>query len=79
MTPHINILLHSDQSHDAVGIVELTVPPEWDGPPLHHHDFDEAFYVLDGELTSNSERTCEQPDPGSSCSRHEARSAPSPT
>jgi len=21
------------------------------GPPLHHHDFDEAFYVLDGELT----------------------------
>ena len=23
----------------------------WGGPPLHHHDFDEAFYVLDGELT----------------------------
>ena len=21
------------------------------GPPLHSHDFDEAFYVLDGELT----------------------------
>jgi quercetin dioxygenase-like cupin family protein len=21
------------------------------GPPLHTHDFDEAFYVLDGELT----------------------------
>lgn len=51
MTPRINILLHSEESNDAVGIVELTVPPEWDGPPLHHHDFDEAFYVLDGELT----------------------------
>ena len=23
----------------------------WGGPPLHRHDFDEAFYVLDGELT----------------------------
>ena len=51
MTPQINILLHSDQSNDVVGMVELTVPPEWDGPPLHHHDFDETFYVLDGELT----------------------------
>jgi quercetin dioxygenase-like cupin family protein len=23
----------------------------WPGPPLHTHDFDEAFYVLEGELT----------------------------
>ena len=43
--------LVTDQSHDIVGIVELNVPPGWAGPPLHHHDFDEAFYVLDGELT----------------------------
>jgi quercetin dioxygenase-like cupin family protein len=27
------------------------VPPRWQGPPLHHHGWDEAFYVLDGELT----------------------------
>jgi mannose-6-phosphate isomerase-like protein (cupin superfamily) len=27
------------------------VPPRWEGPPLHRHDFDEAFYVIDGELT----------------------------
>ena len=51
MTPQVDILLDTDQSNDVVGIVELTVPPGWDGPPLHHHDFDEAFYVLDGELT----------------------------
>jgi quercetin dioxygenase-like cupin family protein len=51
MTPHIDILLDSEGSNGAVGIVELTVPPGWDGPPLHHHDFDEAFYVLEGELT----------------------------
>ena len=29
----------------------MALPPRWEGPPLHHHDFDEAFYVLDGELT----------------------------
>ena len=51
MRPQVEILLDTDQSNDVVGIVELTVPPEWDGPPLHHHDFDEAFYVLEGELT----------------------------
>lgn len=27
------------------------MPGHWDGSPLHHHAFDEAFYVLDGELT----------------------------
>jgi quercetin dioxygenase-like cupin family protein len=51
MRPQVDILLDADRSHDVVGIVELSVPPGWDGPPLHHHDFDEAFYVLDGELT----------------------------
>ena len=45
------VLLRSEQSGDATGIVEITVPAGWDGPPLHHHDFDESFYVLDGELT----------------------------
>jgi mannose-6-phosphate isomerase-like protein (cupin superfamily) len=45
------VLLRSEQSDDRVGIVEITVPAGWPGPPLHHHAFDEAFYVLDGELT----------------------------
>jgi hypothetical protein len=26
------------------------VPPHTQGPFLHTHDFDEAFYVIDGEL-----------------------------
>jgi len=34
-----------------IGAIEVSLPPAWDGPPLHHHDFDEAFYVLEGELT----------------------------
>jgi mannose-6-phosphate isomerase-like protein (cupin superfamily) len=45
------ILLRSEQTGDHVGVVELAVPAGWIGPPLHHHDFDEAFYVLEGEMT----------------------------
>src|SRR3954471_4552187 len=45
------VLLRGGQSHGAIAIVEVAVPPRWQGPPLHHHAFDEAFYVLDGELT----------------------------
>jgi len=35
----------------ALGAVEVTVPAGWPGPPLHHHAFAEAFYVLEGTLT----------------------------
>src|SRR3954469_1156232 len=45
------VLLRTEDSDDRVGIIEVTVPAGWDGPPLHHHAFDEAFYVLEGELT----------------------------
>ena len=36
---------------DDIGVIQISLPPAWDGPPLHHHDFDEAFHVLEGELT----------------------------
>ena len=31
-------------------MTEIVVPPGGAGPPLHKHDFDEAFYMLNGEL-----------------------------
>jgi quercetin dioxygenase-like cupin family protein len=43
-----NVLLRSEQSGGQVAVVELTGGGR---PPLHRHDFDEAFYVLEGELT----------------------------
>ncbi len=46
-----SVLLRSEQTGGRVSVVEITVPAGWDGPPLHHHAFDEAFYVLDGDLT----------------------------
>jgi quercetin dioxygenase-like cupin family protein len=46
-----SVLLRSEQTDDQVSAIEITVPAGWDGPPLHHHAFDEAFCVLAGQLT----------------------------
>jgi quercetin dioxygenase-like cupin family protein len=48
---HTNVLLRSEDSAGQAGMVVNTVPAGWAGPPLHHHDFDETFYVLSGRLT----------------------------
>jgi quercetin dioxygenase-like cupin family protein len=45
-----NVLLRSEQSGGHVSIMENVVAAHSAGPPLHRHDFDEAFYMLDGEL-----------------------------
>ena len=50
-SPQFNVLLRSEQSNGEVATIEIVLPAGSAGPPLHHHDFDEAFYVLDGELT----------------------------
>src|SRR5919199_2428233 len=42
------VLVRSEQSGGHVAIVELGGGGR---PPLHRHDFDETFYVLEGELT----------------------------
>jgi quercetin dioxygenase-like cupin family protein len=45
-----NVLLHGEQTGGRLSVTEITVPPGA-GPPLHRHDFDETFYLLEGELT----------------------------
>jgi mannose-6-phosphate isomerase-like protein (cupin superfamily) len=43
---------------ENVGFCVFTVPANFAGPPPHiHHDFDEAFYVLEGELTMVLDRS----------------------
>jgi quercetin dioxygenase-like cupin family protein len=51
-TPNLttNVLLRSEETDGHVSVTEIVVPPHSAGPPLHTHDFDEAFYVLEGEL-----------------------------
>ena len=51
MTPRINVLVRSEHSHGELAIMDNVVRAGFGGPPLHHHAFDEAFYVLEGELT----------------------------
>ena len=45
------VLLRSEQSDGHVSVIENVVPAHAKGPHLHTHDFDEAFYMLEGELT----------------------------
>jgi quercetin dioxygenase-like cupin family protein len=45
-----NVLLHSEEADGHISVTEIVVPPHTAGPPLHTHDFDEAFYVLEGQL-----------------------------
>ena len=45
------VLVRSEQSGGRVGVIESVMPAGAAGPYLHAHDFDEAFYVLEGELT----------------------------
>jgi quercetin dioxygenase-like cupin family protein len=50
MKLHASVLLHGEQTGGHVSVTEITLPPHTEGPPLHTHDFDEAFYMLEGEL-----------------------------
>ena len=42
----------SDESAGTMSAYEFAIPPATAGPPLHlHRTWDEAFYVLEGEMT----------------------------
>ena len=45
------LLAHNDSDHGAFSLIHLTAPPEFETPYHLHHAEDEAFYVLEGELT----------------------------
>ena len=47
---YTNILLRSEESGGHVSVIEIGLAPHSAGPPLHTHDFDEVFYLLEGEL-----------------------------
>ena len=47
----INVLVRGDDGHGRIAVMDNSVGPDFPGPPLHHHDFDELFYVVEGELT----------------------------
>ena len=63
------VLLRSEESAGVVSMIELSSDAGFAGPPLHHHDFDEAFYVLDGELTFQLGDEVSRAPRARSCSR----------
>jgi quercetin dioxygenase-like cupin family protein len=44
------VLLRGEQSAGHVSVIENVVARRAKGPYLHKHDFDEAFYMIEGEL-----------------------------
>ena len=45
------VVLRSEQTNAEIGMIRHVVPVGFPGPPLHRHDFDETFVVLEGEVT----------------------------
>lgn len=46
------ILAEGDAGQQGIGLVDMVEVPAGHMPPLHvHHDEDEGFYVLDGQVT----------------------------
>ena len=45
-----DVMLRGEETGGHLSVTEIEVPAHSAGPPLHTHDFDEAFYVLEGEL-----------------------------
>jgi len=43
------VLVTGKQTAGRYSLIDMLVPPGG-GPPLHRHDFEEAFVVLDGEI-----------------------------
>ena len=43
MNPVTNVLLRSEETGGHVSVTEIVIPPHNAGPPLHTHDFDDAF------------------------------------
>jgi quercetin dioxygenase-like cupin family protein len=46
-----SVLLRSEEIDGRMAIVESVIPAGAKGPPLHRHDFDETFYIAEGEVT----------------------------
>jgi quercetin dioxygenase-like cupin family protein len=64
MTPSgPRVLLRSEDSEGAVSIIE-TSPSPGAGPALHRHDFDEAFYVIEGKLSFQVDEEVVEVGPG---------------
>src|SRR5215218_2695189 len=47
----VKVLVRGRDGSGRVAIMDNVIARGHEGPPLHHHSFDEAFYVIEGVLT----------------------------
>ena len=47
----INVVVRGGDGDGRIAVMDNAVSPSFPGPPLHHHAFDELFYVVEGEPT----------------------------
>jgi len=48
----VTVIVSGEHTDGHLGLVEETLSPDFDGPPLHVHPaFDELFYMIEGALT----------------------------
>lgn len=57
------ILLSGDDTGGRFALIDMYVPPGG-GPPLHRHDYEETFIVLDGRLELTFRGTIQSADAG---------------
>jgi quercetin dioxygenase-like cupin family protein len=50
------IVVSGKQTNGEFSVIEMTVPPGAGPAPHSHEDIDESFYVLEGEISFNSEK-----------------------
>lgn len=64
LIPYASDVIRVLGESEGIAICEMTVPPNFAGPPPHiHHGFDEAIYVLEGGLTMVIDRAEVTPVP----------------
>lgn len=44
------LLLSGEDTNGKYSLMDMTVPASQSGPPPHRHDFEEMFYVLEGQI-----------------------------
>src|SRR5712672_4257865 len=58
------ILVTGEQTGGRYSLIDMLVPPGG-GPPLHRHDFEEMFTILEGEIELNFRGEAQQASAGS--------------
>jgi quercetin dioxygenase-like cupin family protein len=62
----IHVRVRSEDTNATFGLIEQVVPAGFPGPPLHvHPEFEETFYVIEGQIAVRVGHEAREAGPGS--------------